>query len=386
MIRFRLHIPGIAYSPGQESEDINGFRFGIREVTPHSFVTGVLNDLVRGQEVWLPDPDPHRECSRVVRRSDSGYETRVVCHGFNDPWRAVSRQDAEQWLAPAAEWLLATRRAEGWIHWQFDAEAVAAASSSSPSYRSLRADRYEAERAQLLSMLDSDMWQGWANDPEVIITLELSHGIRALLGGDLSIARRYFRRGMTVCERSDRELPCRPPPDDMEPALAYAFPLNRAQRTRCRVHLRGFLEAPDAHESAVRELHAAAEDLVAYEAYDQRGSWSEIGQARTLDAVRFMLLSGDVAAAARILKTRRKFRHHAEEHAILLDLVKGDRSAHVRERLVAFFDRIRNPEAKLEAHRDVDLVPIETALLLDRLFDHPDGRLHWLRAAARTGY
>lgn len=384
MILFRLHIPGIVYHPEQAPNLPGSFCFSIREVDPRNAVSALLGDVVRGQEVWLPDPS--RDCSRVVRRSDNGYEARLVCHGaFNEAWNAISREEAEQWLTPSAERMLATGHAEGWIHWRSDAETVAGASSPSPSFSRVWRDRYEAQRAQYSKMLDADMWKGWENDPEVFIDLDLSHGIRVLLGGDLSTARRYFQRGLAICDRAERELPCVPPPNDMKPALAPAYPENRARRARSRAHLRGFLEEPDAHAAAMRDLRSAAQDLVEYESGDQRGTWSEIGQARTLDAVRFLLLAGDNDSAARILKTRRKFRFHAEEHAILVDLTKGDRSHHVRGRLQSFFDRIRNPQEASEAYRHVDLVPIETALLLDRLFDHPDGRLHWLRAAARTG-
>lgn len=385
MVPFRLHIPGIVYHPDQAPGLTDRFCFSVRGVTSGSFVTAVLSDLSRHQEVWLPDPD--RDCSRIVRLAHGGFETRLVCHGaFNDAWHAVSREEAEHWLTPAVERMLETEMAEGWIHWQPDGVATADGHSSPTGFSKLWADRYETQRDQYARMLNGDLWMGWADDPEMNINLELSQGIRVLLGGDLPTARRYFERGLAICQRADRELPCAPPTGELEPALARPYPLNHARRARYHAHLCGFLEMPGAHAAAMQGFHASAQDYVAYEAADARGTWGEMGQGRTLDAARLLLLRSDNDAAASVLKSRRKFGFHAEEHGILLDLAKGDRTPRVRERLQTFFDRIRNPQTKMEASRDVDLVPIEVALLLDRLFDHPDGQLHWLRAAMRVGH
>lgn len=247
-------------------------------------------------------------------------------------------------------------------------------------------ERYETLRSGYARSLESDPWRGWVNErePERRVSVELAQGIQVLLSGDEVTARRFFERGMDICIRAGNEKPCLPPDAGTDPAAAPAYPLNRAELARYRAHLRGLLGEHHAPELGAHDFREAAADFKAWCEDYNAGTWGEVGQGYTLDGVRLSLLAGEVEFAAKALKTRRKFRHHAEEHALLADLTMGDRSPEIRLRLEALLDRIRDPDAKSDAFRNGDLVPIELALLLDRFFLNPKEPLQWRRAVSRV--
>lgn len=247
-------------------------------------------------------------------------------------------------------------------------------------------EKYEAQRTAYANILTCDLWERWEadNEPESRAGRELWNGLVVLWGGDEATARRYFERAMEVCERAAKEKPYLRPEADADPASMDAYPRNRALMARARAHLRGLLRRERAHELAMRDFRDAAADYAEWCTDYSAGTWGETGQAYTLDAVRLSLLAGDRDCAAEILKTRRRFKLHAEEHALLLDLSKGDLNPQAQARLEALLDRLRNPDVVNEVLRDLDLVRLELALLLDRLFLAPEAELDWLRAAARV--
>jgi len=144
-------------------------------------------------------------------------------------------------------------------------------------------EKCEAQRTGYANILTWDLWKGWADDlePAQHAARELWNGLIVLWGGDESTARHYLERADAVCER--------------------------------------------AHELTVADFRDAAADYAESCREYSAGTWDQIGQSYTLDAVRLSLLADDMTAVAMLLKTSRRFRPHAEEHALLLDLSSGNR-------------------------------------------------------------
>lgn len=249
-------------------------------------------------------------------------------------------------------------------------------------------EKYEAEQASYAAILGWDLWKDWERNvrPEWSAAQELSTGLRVLWGGDRSTARCFFERGMAVCERAAAEKPCVPPPDVQPyPTSQWGdYPRNRALMARVRAHLRGLLGQAQAHELALPDFRGAAADYAEWCKGYGTGNWGEIGQSNTLDAVRLSLLAGDSVSAAKMLKTRRQFKFNAEEHALLIGLAKGERGSQAQARLEALLERLRNPDLRDRTFREFELVLLELALLLDRLFLAPEAPLDWARATSRV--
>jgi hypothetical protein len=112
-----LKTPGIAYH--SVPNVTNTWCFSIEDVDARDFVESLLDEIVAGQVVGLDDPV--LDCSRQVRRVGAGYQTKRICHGsFTDPWHDATRQNARDWLLPAADSMIRNRAHGGWLFWSPD--------------------------------------------------------------------------------------------------------------------------------------------------------------------------------------------------------------------------------------------------------------------------
>jgi hypothetical protein len=119
----RLTTRGIVYHPEQTPHLTDTFCFSVEGVEAQEFVHALLDDLVPGQEVSLPDPTA--DCGLYARRTASGYQTKRICHGsFTDPWHDATRQQVTAWLLPGAEYMISFNLAAGWLYW-YPGDAVA---------------------------------------------------------------------------------------------------------------------------------------------------------------------------------------------------------------------------------------------------------------------
>jgi hypothetical protein len=115
----RLPTRGVVYHPEQTRSLTDTYCFSVEGVEASEFVDALLDDLVPGQEVGLPDPTA--DCSRRIRRTPSGYQTQRICHGsFTDPWHDATRQQAVAWLLPGAAYMIRLKVADGWLYWYPD--------------------------------------------------------------------------------------------------------------------------------------------------------------------------------------------------------------------------------------------------------------------------
>jgi len=354
-------IPGIRLLGSRELHDGTEFRFAMANPGDEAGLRAFIASLEPGQQVLL-----------------TGLEVCTSHHGSAGDWSPASLDDAVAFLRGTAAQLDGSRD---------DRQGLLALPGVrlTPSFAAAWRDWYAPKRQGYLNVLGWDLWKDWQlNDqPESLAYDELANALLVAWGSDAEASRRYLERAQAVCDRAALEKPYQPLADTGQ-GIPPPFPRNRALMARVRAHVRGLIGAPRAAEQAIRDFRDAAVDYVEWCRDESAGTWGETGQAWTLDAVRLALLAGDGALAATIMKTRRRFRLHATEHAFLFALANGSRLPETRAAVTAFFDDLREPRVRQDPFRLCELVRLETALLLDRLFDAPHAPLDWQRAMARV--
>jgi hypothetical protein len=249
---------------------------------------------------------------------------------------------------------------------------------SRPTYAAVWRARFAPQAASCEEILRGDPFPDWPrNDsPERDAAMELTQGLRMFYAGEEDIARRFFERAVAVVARAEAEKPYQESED-------LPFPRNRAALARTKVHAASLLGGMSLSEARLT-LSSAAGD---YELWCQgyRGSsWDAQAQAYYLNAVRLASLAEDAALVSRLLATRKNFKWHPEEREILGLLAAGERGAELAQRLLALFDRLRNPDFRSPVFLETELVSLELALLHDLVFG-AGAPLDWLAAARRVG-
>ncbi len=370
--------PGIRVLAGRDLHDGAEFHFAMAAPGDEAGLRAFVEGLAPGQEVSATGHERPDEYYLGVRRTSQGLETRTSHHGSAGSWSSASLDEAVAFLRGTAAQLDGSRDdRQGYIN--------VPGLRLAPSFAAAWRDWYAPMRQGYLNVLGWDLWKDWqGNDqPESQASYELASALLTAWGGDPEASRGYLARAQAICDRAAAEKPYAPVTDTGE-SIPPPFPRNRALMARVRAHVRGLLGAPQAHELAVQDFRAAAADYVEWCRDDTAGTWGEMSQAWTLDAVRLALLAGDAALAASTMKTRRRFRFHATEHAFLFDLAQGVRLPETRAAAAAFLDDLREPRVRKDPFRHGELVRLEAALLLGRLFDAPCAPLDWQRAVARV--
>jgi hypothetical protein len=112
----RLELPCLVYHPDLTPNLHDVFCFSARGVSPSELVNALLDAAQPGYEVGLPHPQ--FDCSHLMRRTTTGYQTRQICHGrFTDPWHDATRAEATAWLEPCAKSMIDHNTAEGYLYW-----------------------------------------------------------------------------------------------------------------------------------------------------------------------------------------------------------------------------------------------------------------------------
>ena len=98
---------GVEFSSKRDAGTCTVFAFGFSRGLEQQAVAGLLSSLPEGSEIGVPDPSA-ADCSLEVRRTRTGLEAKLGCHGAYGSWRSATEQEASTWLLPealhASEW------------------------------------------------------------------------------------------------------------------------------------------------------------------------------------------------------------------------------------------------------------------------------------------
>lgn len=238
-------------------------------------------------------------------------------------------------------------------------------------------ERVARDREGYANVLAWDLWAGWENDeePDDRAFSQFFFGLETLWGGEHAMARAYFARALEVCRRGESEKQWLESPD-------YGFPRNRARLRRVRAHCLGFLAGPPSLEALKADLRGASVDYQTWCASLSASEWDSQGQAYYLAAVRLALLANEGERARELLKSRRSFRYHAEERALLVAMASDATDSAFRTQYASFFDKIREPLYQPPFFFELHEVRLELALLYDTFCGGPP--LDWWSAARKT--
>jgi hypothetical protein len=183
--------------------------------------------------------------------------------------------------------------------------------------------------------------------------IELASGLKVLFGGgDAGLARVFFDRCCRVLDRIEKE-------DDY--SSMGMFPYNRGYTRRTRAILEMV-----AHDKVpgIELLNDAGADI---DTYIRQKSGSETIHSSYLDVAELLVLAGDSASAARMLRRARSWKTAAERVNLVKDLVAGgrERDREFVGRFEQYFDRLRAPKRELTSAPGRPTVAIWGAL-----YDH----------------
>jgi hypothetical protein len=194
-------------------------------------------------------------------------------------------------------------------------------------------------------LIETDLAQrGWSRPshvPQGCVSDELLHALACLYAGDRRRGEVFLRRAIRNADRLEAE-------DRVhDTAVAEAgYPLSLGELIRDRAYARWLLG-----EGLLRaDLRRAGEHIATWcltKAEDCERFQTTVTMCRHLQAVRCVLIAGDVACARKFLATRQPMRrHHAGERDLWRRLVHGlpDLPDEVRRDIEAFFDRVRDPD------------------------------------------
>lgn len=236
--------------------------------------------------------------------------------------------------------------------------------------------RYEMNRSGYPEMLADHPFDGWERShmPETRVEEELSYGlyIAYAWGSDHEQAVAFFNRACVVAERAIDE-------DKLTSPLSNSsFPLNRGILNRAFSYARAALGEP-LDSSALRQ---ASQDFEEWCKGYGRRDWDSQAQANYLAAVRLALVAGDLERARELLKTKKSFKWHNEEHQIWFRLVERDRAIDdaLAESFDRYFGRLRDPGFVPDVYMEIDILRIELAAVRDKYLVSDDGKIDWWRA------
>lgn len=236
--------------------------------------------------------------------------------------------------------------------------------------------RYERNRSGYPEMLADDPFDGWERShmPETRVEEDLAYGlyISYAWGPEQEQAVAFFKRVCTVAERAIDE-------DKLTSPLSNSsFPLNRGVVNRAysyaRAVLGGSLDSP--------ALHQASLDFEEWCKGYGRRDWDSQAQANYLAAVRLAVVVGDLERARALLKSRKSFKWHHEEHHLWSRLVERDGAIDdaLAENYDRYFDRLRDPGFIPDVYMETDILRLELAAIRDKYLAGEDGKIDWSRA------
>lgn len=241
------------------------------------------------------------------------------------------------------------------------------------------AGRWRAEwirREEGLREISSwDPFRDWNRNrmPESSVEDELRVSLVPLLGrGDVALAELFLRRALAIADRAIAEKRLQ---DEL---CRFSFPHNRSRLTRARSYAACLLDV-SLDEAA---LSQASRDNYAWAMMPEQPCWDSQIQAYATAAIRLALVAGDQALAAEQLGTRKSFKWHSQEHAILKRIATAAPATLARDDLAAldaYFDVIRDPGFKADVYHETHIVRLEMSIIRYRYFVSKDGSIDWNR-------
>lgn len=157
------------------------------------------------------------------------------------------------------------------------------------------------------------------------------------------------------------------------------YPGNHGKTLAAACFARALRDNSELDTSALRQ---AGDDIVISSLHGGSSTWDYIAQSEYLRCVRLALTAGDVAHAQFLLKNvRRKFKHTFVHQEWLQELANGISAANgaslpqdLIQNFEAFFDRVRQPQARLPSNQpggvnlsgNLSLLRLELALIKQR--------------------
>lgn len=235
-------------------------------------------------------------------------------------------------------------------------------------------ERYKADSEGLARLVRKDPFVRWEQNssPDGVARDRLRWALD-IAGGDgprgdaliaLNVARTVFQRA--VAENRFAAGPG-----------SQLFPLHFAGALAVNSYVAGLLDGVFLKD----DLANAARSFVAFcEKYPAK--WDSQPQGYLLSGVRTALIAGDLALATSVLKTKRSFKWHVEEHGLWQCLVDRNLSGNVLRgdllaRFDARFDVVRSPDYRADVVMDAGMVSWEMALIRSRYCESTSGQVDW---------
>jgi hypothetical protein len=95
-------VSGVRYLSEKDAGSRWEYTFVFLDADPNSALRQLLEALVPGHQMLLPDPMPG-DCYLEARRTQHGFETKRGCHGAYGTWHEASIEEAHRWLLPGAQ-------------------------------------------------------------------------------------------------------------------------------------------------------------------------------------------------------------------------------------------------------------------------------------------
>ncbi len=150
----------------------------------------------------------------------------------------------------------------------------------------------------------------------------------------------------------------------------YGLPKNIGEALRVRTYTKALMGEP----LAVDDLKQGSEHYIEWCSGWKGADWDSQAQSDYLTAVRIALIAGDLNYAKELLATKRKFKWHAEEHQLLLEIAHEAEEGipinnlDLRDRVDRFFDLIRDPDFKPDVFFPTDMGRFEWGVLVYKYF------------------
>ena len=195
--------------------------------------------------------------------------------------------------------------------------------------------------------------------------LSFADGLEACYANISSpIAKILFRACVEIVDRAFAE-------DRFHAKYAeYGLPRNIGAALRVRAYAKALLGELLVNE----DLRQASANYIEWCSSWTGVDWDSQAQSDYLSAVRMSLIAGDIKQAQQLLATKRKFKWHTEEHGLLLDITREVQfgipiqNLEMHNRVVAFFDRIRDPDFKPDVFFPKDMGRFEWGVLIEKYF------------------
>jgi hypothetical protein len=250
--------------------------------------------------------------------------------------------------------------------------------SATNEHEQLWIAHYERNRAAYPDVLRNDPFVFWERDqiPEMAVDEELRAGLHIAYawGTAHEQALAFLRRACSVAQRIIGE-------DKLtSPECVGGFPLNRGRVYRSYSYARALLGEP----LDVEAVEQSSRDFEEWCRGYGKGEWDSQAQANYLASVRLALISGNLDRARELLKTKKSFRWHKDEHELWKILVEKReeirRDEEFAHRFSRLFDKLRVPGFVPDVYIETDILRLELPAIREKYLVDEDGVIKWSRA------